>query len=89
MPEVHHLNVGGHAGHKRRGDDCTIGLCSYHHRGVPLDAFLPDRIRDVLGPSLAREPRAFRELFGSDDGLLAWQNELIEEAGRAAASCFS
>lgn len=81
-PDVHHLNLGGHAGQVRRGDECTIGLCPYHHRGVPPEQFPPDQVRDLLGPSLAKDPRAFREMFGSDDALLQWENELIQRAPR-------
>lgn len=80
-PDVHHLNLGGHAGQKRRGDEFSIGLCPYHHRGVAPFA----NARAVLGPSLALEPRRFREVFGSDDALLAWQNRLIRDAEERAA----
>jgi hypothetical protein len=72
VPEIHHLNEGGHAGQKRRGDEFTIGLCSWHHRGIR--SFLSG----TLGPSLALNSREFRERFGSDDELLAAQNELIQ-----------
>lgn len=72
MPEIHHLNEGGHAGQKRRGDEFTIGLCSWHHRGIK--SFLSG----TLGPSLALNSREFRECFGSDDQLLEEQNKLIE-----------
>lgn len=71
-PDVHHLNLGGHAGQKRMGDEYTIGLCPYHHRGI-LPPMIP------VGPSLAKEPRAFREFFGSDAELLMEQNARILE----------
>lgn len=77
--EIHHLTIGGKHGQKRRGHDFTIGLCGHHHRGLPLwhaETF-------DAGPSYALEPRRFREVFGHDDALLAYQNELIE--GRQAA----
>jgi hypothetical protein len=85
IPDVHHLNEGGHAGHKRRGDECTVGLCPWHHRGKLPYAFLADEVREILGPSLALEPNKFREQFGSDDALLAWENELIQAAERRAS----
>lgn len=76
-PDVHHLNLGAHAGQKRRGDEATIGLCPYHHRSVTV---LPMGLAyRSLGPSLAREPNEFRRTFGTDDELLAEQNQLIEE----------
>lgn len=76
---VHHLNVGGHHGQKRRGHDFTIALNDWSHQGRPLSEYGWDaeECRLVLGPSFAEEPNAFRERFGSDDELLAKQNELL------------
>lgn len=69
--EIHHLlTTGRHGTGKRRGDKATVGLCQYHHRGIGLPTA-------ALGPSYAREPRAFRSMY-SDDWLLTRQNELIE-----------
>jgi hypothetical protein len=78
--QVHHLNLGQHAGQKRLGDDHTIGLCPWHHQGLPMGAMSRDKTRDTLGPSMALEPVRFREAFGSDGALLAEQNRLIERA---------
>lgn len=74
--EVHHLTVTGQHGGKRRGHDFTVGLCPYHHRGA-LNGMSTVQAREELGPSLALEPRAFRELFGRDDRLLELQDEWI------------
>lgn len=79
VPDVHHLNLGGKAGQKRRGDEFTIGLCPYHHRGNSLPGMDGAQSRNWLGPSLAKESRAFRQEFGSDDELLVEQNELIKQ----------
>ena len=69
--EKHHLlTTGRHGTGKRRGEAYTVGLCSYHHQGIGA----PDA---ALGPSYAREPRRFRELY-PDEWLLTRQNELIE-----------
>lgn len=71
--EKHHLlTTGLHGNGKRRGEGYTVGLCSYHHRGVGSPA-------DYLAPSLAREARAFRARYGSDDDLLDMQDRLIRE----------
>lgn len=78
--EIHHLTIGGRHGQKRRGHDYTIGLCSYHHRGVPS----PWPSFDA-GPSYALEARRFRERFGNDDFLFAYQNGLIAQALERAA----
>jgi hypothetical protein len=67
-PEIHHLNLGGHAGQKRRGDEFTIPLCEWHHQGK-----VPER----RGPSLKWSPKVFREKYGTDDQLLAKVNDII------------
>jgi hypothetical protein len=82
LPDVHHLNLAGHAGQRRLGDEQTIGLCPYHHRGVPLAPLNEAQCRRILGPSLHAEPVEFRQAFGSDEHLLAWQNELIADTER-------
>lgn len=84
--EIHHLTVGGKHGQKRRGHDFTIGLCSWHHRGV--NAFgNPSLGATTYGPSYALEPRKFRERFGNDDQLLRYQNELITQLEAATNEC--
>lgn len=76
-PDVHHLNLGAHAGGERLGDAYTIGLDPWHHRGVAPDGMSAHEARRVMGPSLAKEPNAFRETFGSDEELLHEENRLI------------
>lgn len=70
-PEIHHLNGGGHAGQKRRGDEFTIPLCQWHHQGKPM----PNT--PVDGPTLKYHSRAFRARYGTDDGLLSRTNSII------------
>lgn len=74
--EMHHLLSGG----RRRGHDETICLCTYHHQGGRLP--YPDRGYEAhakaFGPSFGREPRRFREVYGTDDELLAYQNIMLE-----------
>lgn len=84
-PDIHHLTTGGKHGQKRRGHDFTIGLNSWSHRGVPLPGWNAANCRRVFGPSYAIEPRAFRERFGDDDALLAYQDRLIGIERREAA----
>ena len=81
-PDVHHQNLGAHAGGKRLGDENTIGLCPWHHRAVPGEFGSQRRAEEFLGPSLAKSPNLFRIKFGSDAELLAEQNRLIAEAER-------
>lgn len=76
--EKHHLTGGGKHGQKRRGEAFTVGLNPWSHRGVPINGMSAGQCRDMLGPSYAREPRAFRELY-PDEWLLTRQNELLAE----------
>lgn len=77
VPEIHHLTVTGRHGGKRIGHDATVGLCKYHHRGVPFTGMSTADTEAIAGPSLALKPRKFREEFGQDAHLLAFQNDLI------------
>lgn len=77
--EVHHLLDGG----VRRGHAFTVGLCFFHHRGIPIGTRSVAEMTDAYGPSLYHNARAFHERFGSDEELLAIQNQLIEESDRA------
>lgn len=75
--EVHHLNVGGKHGQKRRGHRYTIGLCAWHHRGECWLTPNPEEAKWMLGPSFFHHAREFRERYGDDDQLLALQDQLI------------
>lgn len=79
--EVQHLTTGGKHGQKRLGHMATVGLNRWSHRGIPLSEYGWDakRCRIRLGPSLALEPRAFREEW-PDSRLLQLQAELLGEA---------
>lgn len=79
QPEIHHLNLGGLAGQKRRGHDDTVPLCPWHHRSECVNGFSTAVMAQAFGPSLARESKAFRERYGTDDELLARVNLLIGE----------
>lgn len=69
--EAHHLNEGGHAGQKRRGDEYQIPLCQWHHRGVAPRGMTRDVMTHLYGPSLALDSKQFRFSYGRDDDLLA------------------
>jgi hypothetical protein len=75
--EIHHLNLGGKAGQARRGDEATIPLSPWHHRGEPLPGYTATQMREQFGPSLARQSKAFRERYGTDDELLAKVDDII------------
>lgn len=68
--EIHHTNLGGHAGQKRRGHQFTLPLCRWHHQGHQSGGRTKAQMADAFGPSLALQSKAFRERFGTDDQLL-------------------
>jgi hypothetical protein len=75
--EIHHLLSGG----RRIGHEATVCLCHYHHQGKRLP-FVEYGYREqalVFGPSLEREPRRFREVYGADQELLNFQNKLLAD----------
>lgn len=77
-PQIHHLNEGDRHGGRRLGDRYTVGLCVWHHVGQLSFDWTAGMHRARLGPSWAREPAAFRQIFGSGEELLEFQNALIE-----------
>lgn len=75
--DVHHLTLGGKHGAKRLGHRYTVGINGWSHRGVLVVPEWSEAIhRARLGPSYAKEPRAFRAMF-SDDWLLEQTDALI------------
>lgn len=72
-PDIHHLL----SGNRRRGHGFTIGLCAWHHRAAVAEWATRSEMFAMYGPSLADGSKPFHEAFGSDDELLALQNELI------------
>lgn len=75
--EIHHLNLGGYAGQKRRGDDYTIPLGKWHHRGVSHWNLHSSVMEQHFGPSLARQSSEFRQRYGTDDELLERVNRMV------------
>ena len=76
---IHHLTIGGKHGAKRRGHDFVLGLNDWSHQGIPTMGWSPERCREVLGPSYAKEPRAFREQIGYDHELEELQARILGE----------
>lgn len=83
--QIHHLNLGGMAGQKRRGDLFTIGLCPWHHVGEHPQGYTEGAMTLKLGPSLKLHSKRFRARFGNDDALLVYQDTLISEWKARAA----
>jgi hypothetical protein len=82
--EIHHLNEGGKAGQKRRGDEFTIALGKWHHQGVSVGNATNAGMARLFGPSLAKQSREFRKRYGSDDELLAKTDQRIAEMDAVA-----
>lgn len=76
-PEIHHLNLDSKHGGRRLGHDFTVGLDSWHHRGIPFKGMTAADTEAVAGPSFARTPRAFRKEFGRNERLLEYQNKIL------------
>lgn len=79
--EIHHMTLGSRHGARRLGHEFTVGLNPWSHRGVPFAVRGYTTAAECLanlGPSYAREPRAFRERW-PDSLLLEMQNRLIED----------
>jgi hypothetical protein len=81
----HHLNLGGNAGQKRRGDDYSIPACEWHHQGKLLPGMTRDAMCHLYGPSLAVNSRQFRFAYGSDDSLLQITNAKLARLEPAIA----
>lgn len=82
--EIHHLTCGDLHGQKQMGQEFTVALCSWHHRGAPLQ-YRPEReMRGTYGPSFALHKRAFMDELIDRLGersmkpLQAWQDSRIE-----------
>lgn len=82
----HHLTTGGKHGSKRLGHDFTVGLNDWSHQGYPLTQYGwdADECERQLGPSLARDPDAFRAMWtdtgnaeAAQDAMLEYQNQLL------------
>jgi hypothetical protein len=75
-PDIHHIIDGG----RRRGHSFTYGNCPYHHRGIVPFGHDEKKVKEIMGPSLAKNPKEYHEVFGSEEYLLEVQNMLIEKA---------
>lgn len=91
VTEIHHRTIGDLHGNKQLGQDATVALGAWHHRGVilPIHASV-SAMRDVFGPSLHHHKRDFLDAIDSALGerstaaLQRWQDERIEWDRRAA-----
>lgn len=67
------------SGNRRRGHRFGFASCLWHHRRVVPDGWTHATMRAHFGPSLMDGSRLFRETYGTDDELIALQDELLSE----------
>lgn len=72
--EIQHLTSGG----RRIGNDKTIPLGAYHHRGIILNEWTGKEMLDYFGPSFGKSRKAFEAKFGSEEYLLELTNEMLD-----------
>lgn len=77
--EIHHLNMFGKAGMKRIGDEATVPLGRFHHRGDPPDGMTKSEATYKYGPSLALDSIQFRACYGEDSHILTLVNAKLAQ----------
>ena len=73
--EIHHLVDKGYR-KLSGGNQATIPLCPWHHRGEPMDHTTRYMVA-TRGPSMALESKFFAATFGTQRELLARVNDMI------------
>ena len=74
LPQTHHQLSGS----RRIGHAATVPLCPWHHVGEPPNGSTERHAAILFGPSLAKQSKRFRDVFGSDEAMLAETNRHIE-----------
>lgn len=69
------------SGNIRRGHDKGFASCLWHHRRViEVEGWTFSAMTKHFGPSLLDGSALFRRTYGTDDELIALQNQLLEAA---------
>ena len=71
--DIHHVVQADQCGHH----SFTYLCCPWHHRGVPKNDLNDKQMRAAFGPSMVKEPAAYRARYGSEDDLLVYQERLL------------
>lgn len=80
--DIHHLTEGG----RRLGNQFTIPLSPWTHRGVCDTGWTVKEMETTFGPSLARNKRLFVATYGTERYLLEKVDALIDlRMGRKTA----
>ena len=83
--EINHLVDKGYRKHSG-GNQATIPLCVWHHRGEPPMDFTVRYMREIAGPSMFHEGKAFTERYGTQRQLLGKVNEMLRIGKRGIAT---
>jgi len=67
------------SGNIRRGHKKGFASCDWHHQGLVSCGWNHARMRQHFGPSLMDGSRLFHATYGSDDELIARQNQVLQE----------
>lgn len=73
--EIHHLTKTG----RQIGQDATVCLCQWHHRGICHEGFDTTTMTLTYGPSLAKGSKLFHAQYGDNATLLEYQNNLLKD----------
>ena len=72
--EIHHMTSGG----RRIGNEFTLPLCQWHHRGVVPEGCKNSSTAALMyGPSFAKSKRLFVNTYGTEAQLLQKVNNLL------------
>jgi hypothetical protein len=66
------------SGNIRRGHRYGFANCDWHHQAIPGDGWNHAHMRAHFGPSLMDGSRLFHDTYGSDDDLIALQDQLLQ-----------
>lgn len=69
--DIHHTSGGNN-------HLATYGNCPWHHRGVPKNDLTAKEMKAVFGPSMAINPKEYRQRYGCERTLLDLQNNLLK-----------
>jgi len=71
--DIHHVDQASSVGHHMN----TYANCPWHHRGICKNFLTEAQMREVFGPSMAKEPARYRARYGSEVDLLGFQSTLL------------
>ena len=75
--DIHHQLEGNRKGHR-----FTVGLCKWHHQGYPWPNMTMVDMKRSIGPSMALNPRLFKQRYGSDLIMLEVQDLILTKYAR-------